>query len=122
MSANAAFQYCSRLIISRRIHDNDYEFPGDRAVSTPVKELIQSILTPDPSQRPSLHEIVDHYWFTAGTVPSYIPISAHDAPPDFRHVARHMSESWSIFPMGSAEAMESEEWTALHVFMSHSWR
>ena len=62
-------------------------------MSTPVKELIQSILTPDPSQRPSLHEIVDHYWFTAGTVPSYIPISAHDAPPDFRHVARHMSES-----------------------------
>ncbi|KAI0712771.1 kinase-like domain-containing protein [Cerioporus squamosus] len=87
------FQTKDVKAIYKRIHDNDYEFPADRAVSTPVKELIQSILTPDPSQRPTLHDIVDHPWFTAGTVPSYIPISAHDAPPDFRHVARHMSEA-----------------------------
>ena len=75
----------------RRIRDNEYEFPADRAVSAPVQELIQAILTPDPAQRPTLHDIVAHAWFGAGTVPSYIPASAHDAPPDFRHVSRAMS-------------------------------
>ena len=77
----------------RRIRDNDYEFPADRAVSTLVKELIQSILTPDPSQRPTLYDIVDHDWFTTGTVPGFIPSSAHDTPPDFRHIQRHMSQA-----------------------------
>lgn len=40
-----------------------------------------------------MHEIVDHPWFTTGTIPGYIPTSAHDAPPDFRHIARATSEN-----------------------------
>lgn len=78
---------------TRRIRDNEYEFPADRAVTKLVQELIQQILTPDPQQRPTLHEIVDHPWFTTGTIPGYIPTSAHDAPPDFRHIARTTSEN-----------------------------
>ncbi|KAI0367402.1 Pkinase-domain-containing protein [Pilatotrama ljubarskyi] len=87
------FQTKDVKAIYKRIRDNEYEFPADRAVSKSVQELIQQILTPDPQQRPTLHEIVDHTWFTTGIVPGYIPTSAHDAPPDFRHIARHMSEA-----------------------------
>ncbi|KAI0628078.1 kinase-like domain-containing protein [Trametes polyzona] len=87
------FQTKDVKAIYKRIRDNQYEFPADREVSKPVQELIQQILTPDPQARPTLHEIVDHPWFTAGTVPGYIPATAHDAPPDFRHIARHMSET-----------------------------
>ncbi|KAH9848815.1 Pkinase-domain-containing protein [Lenzites betulinus] len=76
-----------------RIRDNQYEFPADRAVSKLVQELIQEILTPNPQERPPLQEIVGHSWFTTGTVPGYIPASAHDAPPDFRHITRPMSET-----------------------------
>ncbi|OSD04992.1 Pkinase-domain-containing protein [Trametes coccinea BRFM310] len=87
------FQTKDVKAIYKRIRDNEYEFPADRVVSRLVQELVQQILTPDPQQRPSLHEIVDHAWFTTGTVPGYIPTSAHDAPPDFRHISRQMSEA-----------------------------
>lgn len=36
---------------------------------------------------------MDHAFFTRGIVPGYIPTSAHDAPPDFRHISRVVSEA-----------------------------
>lgn len=77
----------------RRIRDNEYEFPTDRVISGAVQHLIQQILTPNPSQRPTLHEIVDHTFFTQGPVPSYIPTSAHDGTPDFRHISKSVSDT-----------------------------
>ena len=77
----------------RRIRDNEYEFPTDRVISSAVQHLIQQILTPNPSQRPTLHEIVDHAFFTQGPVPSYIPTSAHDGTPDFRHISKSVSDT-----------------------------
>jgi cell cycle serine/threonine-protein kinase CDC5/MSD2 len=82
-----------RLIcILRRIRDNDYEFPTDRNVSPDVKELVQSILTPKPEERPTLHEILDHVFFTLGTFPPHIPGAAYDSVPDFRSINRTSSE------------------------------
>ena len=78
--------------VPRRIRDNEYEFPNDSSISTHVQELIQQILTPDPSKRPTLHEIVDHLFFTEGTVPSRIPSTAHDSVPDFSHISRSASK------------------------------
>ena len=80
-------------MFNRRIRDNEYEFPTDRIISTAVQHLIQQILTPIPSQRPTLYEIVDHPFFTQGPVPSYIPTSAHDSAPDFRHISKAASDS-----------------------------
>jgi len=79
--------------IERRIRDNAYEFPSDRKIGTAVKTLIQQILTPDPSLRPTLFEILDHLFFTQGPVPSHIPSSAHDVTPDFSNITSSMSES-----------------------------
>lgn len=77
----------------RSIRDSEYEFPTDRVISGAVQHLIQQILTPNPSQRPTLHEIVDHAFFTQGPVPSYIPTSAHDGTPDFRHISKSVSDT-----------------------------
>ena len=78
--------------IYRRIRDNEYEFPNDSSISIHVQELIQQILTPDPSKRPTLHEIVDHQFFTEGTVPSRLPSTAHDSVPDFSRISRTASK------------------------------
>ncbi|KIM34660.1 hypothetical protein M413DRAFT_33120 [Hebeloma cylindrosporum] len=78
---------------SRRIRDNEYEFPTERVISSAVQHLISQILTPVPSQRPTLHEIVDHAFFTQGPVPSYIPTSAHDAAPDFGRISKPISDN-----------------------------
>ncbi|XP_006456153.1 hypothetical protein AGABI2DRAFT_188194 [Agaricus bisporus var. bisporus H97] len=79
--------------IYKRIRDNEYEFPADRKIGSGVKTLIQQILTPDPSQRPTLFEILDHVFFTQGPVPSYIPPSAHDSVPDFSSITPDMSDN-----------------------------
>ncbi|KDR70409.1 hypothetical protein GALMADRAFT_103174 [Galerina marginata CBS 339.88] len=86
------FQTKDVKAIYKRIRDNEYEFPQDRLISSAAQHLISLILTPDPSQRPTLHEIVDHAFFTHGPVPAYIPTSAHDGPPNFGHVSRAASE------------------------------
>ncbi|KAH8101081.1 kinase-like domain-containing protein [Cristinia sonorae] len=87
------FQTKDVKAIYKRIRDNEYEFPADRIVSGEVQELVQAILTPVPQERPTLHEIVDHEFFTNGIVPGYIPVSAHDAPPDFRHLTYQASQA-----------------------------
>jgi cell cycle serine/threonine-protein kinase CDC5/MSD2 len=82
------FQTKDVKAIYKRIRDNEYEFPADRRVSAEVEVLVQQILTPDPQARPGLHEILDHGWFTQGTVPAYLPTTAHDLAPDFRGISR----------------------------------
>ena len=78
--------------VIRRIRENQYEFPTDRTVSSHARQLVSQILTTDPQQRPTLHDILDHAFFTLGTVPSYIPMTAHTSVPDFRHISRQASE------------------------------
>ena len=62
-------------------------------MSAEARELVQEILTPDPQQRPSLHDIVDNVFFTRGIVPAYIPNTARDTAPDFRHISRVVSQA-----------------------------
>lgn len=40
-----------------------------------VRQLVSQILTQDPQQQPTLHDILDHGFFTQGTLPSYIPMT-----------------------------------------------
>jgi cell cycle serine/threonine-protein kinase CDC5/MSD2 len=75
----------------RRIRDNVYEFPQERRISPDARDCITSILTPDPNQRPTLLEIIASPFIDYGIVPPFIPLSAHDAPPDFRYITRPMS-------------------------------
>ncbi|KAI9430277.1 kinase-like domain-containing protein [Lactarius indigo] len=56
--------------------------PSHRDVSLDARELVQQVLTPNAQERPSLHDIVNHAFFTRGIVPGYIPVSARDIPPE----------------------------------------
>jgi cell cycle serine/threonine-protein kinase CDC5/MSD2 len=79
--------------IYERIRENLYDWPAERAVSQEARDLVQSILTKDPNQRPSLHVILDNVFFTRGTIPAYIPNSARDQVPDFSYISRPMSRA-----------------------------
>lgn len=79
--------------VYQRIRDNQYEFPPNRDVSLDARELVQEILTPNPQERPTLHNILDHAFFTRGIIPGFIPVSARDAPPNFRHISALVSQA-----------------------------
>lgn len=79
--------------IYRRIRGNDWTFPTDREVSPDAQELVKRILVREPEDRPTLHQIVDHPFFTKGIVPDHIPTSAHDTVPDFSHISRAVSNA-----------------------------
>lgn len=50
-------------------------------------DLISSILTTSPDQRPTLAEILQHTFFTSGPFPASISPSSMNAPPDYRHMS-----------------------------------
>ncbi|KDQ07292.1 hypothetical protein BOTBODRAFT_149264 [Botryobasidium botryosum FD-172 SS1] len=107
------FQTKDVKTIYTRIRDNKYEFPPDRQISADAQDLISSILTPDPQQRPSLHEIVAHPFFTNGIVPSSIPLSAQDVAPSFSHITR--SQSRANLARLRRQALLDEEVTEIKV-------
>jgi cell cycle serine/threonine-protein kinase CDC5/MSD2 len=77
--------------LRRRIRDNEYDFPEDRNISSNAQLLIQEMLTPNPQERPTVHRIIDHAFFTLGIVPTHIPRGAYNTVPDFRHITRGAS-------------------------------
>jgi cell cycle serine/threonine-protein kinase CDC5/MSD2 len=61
---------------------SDAHFVANSFLSYPVAE-----------QRPNLRDVLEHPFFTYGTVPAKIPSTSHDIPPDFRHITPNVSRS-----------------------------
>lgn len=70
------FQTSDIQKIYARIKNNDYAIPEEAGLRPEAEDLITQILTPKPSDRPSLIEIMNHSWFTAGAIPNFIPMHA----------------------------------------------
>ncbi|WVQ80413.1 hypothetical protein IAT38_002518 [Cryptococcus sp. DSM 104549] len=85
------FQTKDVKAIYKRIRENRYEFPPDKEISSSAQELIMSILNTNPEKRPTLDQILNHRWFLDGPFPSYIPASANDFAPDYRHISPSQS-------------------------------
>lgn len=66
------FQAKDVQVIYERIKTNDYKYPPDSTVSLEARQLINDMLSTDPSERPSLDEILNYDWFKCGTFPSHI--------------------------------------------------
>nr|XP_019014240.1 PLK/PLK1 protein kinase [Kwoniella pini CBS 10737]OCF53021.1 PLK/PLK1 protein kinase [Kwoniella pini CBS 10737] len=85
------FQTKDVKTIYKRIRENRYEFPADKEISDAAQSLISSILNPKPDERPPLEKILSHRWFLDGPFPAYIPASANDFAPDYRHLSASQS-------------------------------
>lgn len=75
------FQTSDIQKIYARIKNNDYEIPLEAGLRPEAEDLITQILTPKPSDRPSLIEIMNHPWFTVGAMPTFIPMHATRTTP-----------------------------------------
>ena len=64
-----------------RITSNKYTIPNN--VSPAARNLIESLLTSDPAQRPSLDKILRHEFFSSGYLPNFLPTSCCDTAPKF---------------------------------------
>lgn len=76
--------------LCRKIRDNSYAFPEDHSLSVEAVDLISWILRPNPTDRPTLSEILAHPWFVTGPFPSRISTRALDP-----ERAVGLGEEWS---------------------------
>ena len=60
------------------VHGDESESSANYVLSTLALERSQHTYPPDPSQPPTLPQVVDYDWFIKGFVPGYIPTSAHN--------------------------------------------
>ncbi|GAC98266.1 likely protein kinase [Pseudozyma hubeiensis SY62] len=67
--------------IYERIRQNAYEIPVGAGLSAEAVDLITRILTHNPSQRPTLVQIMNHAWFQCGPVPLTIPPTSMEGTP-----------------------------------------
>lgn len=56
-----------------RIKKNSYNFPEHVPISDAAKDLITRILSKDPARRPNLDDILQHDFFTQGSIPKTLP-------------------------------------------------
>lgn len=71
-------------------------------------------MTPDPQKRPTLLEIIASPFIDLGIVPPFIPLSAHDAPPDFRYITRPMSII-NLTKVKKAALLDNDQLTGIDV-------
>lgn len=67
----------------QRILANEYSFPTDVKMSDSAKDLIRSMLQSKPADRPKLHEIAIHPFFTQQPIPQSIPSTATHVEPQW---------------------------------------
>ena len=73
----------------KRIRMNVYTFPDGANISDNAKNLIQRILSSDPSQRPKFDEILAHPFLSATKIPSILPTSTLACPPSTSYIKQY---------------------------------
>ncbi|EGR31491.1 protein kinase domain protein [Ichthyophthirius multifiliis] len=67
----------------KRIKQNSYSFPDHVQISDAAKSLISSILQTEPSDRPTIDEILAHNFINnGGTIPLLLPVSTLQTAPN----------------------------------------
>ena len=67
----------------QRILANEYSFPKDVYISDSAKDIIRSMLQSKPADRPKLHQIAVHPFFTQQPIPKSIPSTATHVEPQW---------------------------------------
>lgn len=75
----------------KKIKMNNYSYPDGIKVHPSARKLISSILTLDPSKRPSLDAILEHEFFKLyNSVPVLLPTSTLACPPSQKYVQQFL--------------------------------
>jgi len=75
----------------KRIRMNAYSFPENVPISEAGKDIIQRILTNDPSKRPNVDEILAHEFINhGGTIPRLLPASTLACPPSSTYIRQFL--------------------------------
>jgi len=77
-----------------RIKKNEYHIP--HKVSTPASNLINRLLRANPTDRPTMDQIIDDPFFTAGYLPNRLPTSCLTMVPRFDTVVKSSTDSSAI--------------------------
>nr|P0C8M8.1 RecName: Full=Probable serine/threonine-protein kinase CCRP1; AltName: Full=Cell-cycle related Protein 1 [Zea mays] len=97
----------------KRIKACEYSFPDHVSVSDTAKNLVQKMLTLDPSKRPSLDEILQHPFLkNANNIPKFLPASTLACPPSTSYLNQFASPENSV-KVPSQPAPKSAEATPL---------
>lgn len=79
--------------IYAKIKGGEYEYPQNVTISNEAVSLIDSILHPIPTERPSLHGILQHAFFHPSLpFPRSISTLSLDRAMDWSHITAHQSE------------------------------
>ena len=72
----------------RKIKANQYAFPDHTYVKEDAKDLIKSLLKPNPSERLKIDDILEHPFFKNGVgTPLVMPVSTLACPPSSNFVS-----------------------------------
>ncbi|KAF9111722.1 Cell cycle serine/threonine-protein kinase cdc5/MSD2 [Mortierella sp. AM989] len=77
------FQTSEVKAIYKKIRDNNYVFPDDVPISEEAKSLVAALLTPVPSSRPSVEDVLNHPFFTSGYCPQKLGKESLQSTPKF---------------------------------------
>jgi len=76
----------------KKIKINSYSFPEHVPISDAAKSLIQKILVLEPTQRPTLDDIMEHpFMNNGGTIPKLLPLSTLACPPSASYIKQYQS-------------------------------
>jgi len=97
------------LLAPRKIRDNDYVFPDDVPISKEAKDLIASLLSPTPSSRPSVGDVLSHNFFSSGYFPDVLERRTLHVPPNFEEEERLWRESFRLQHAGAAGSLDTAD-------------
>jgi polo-like kinase 2 len=86
-----------------RITSNKYHIPSH--LSPSARHLIQKLLNPEPSLRPTLDKIIQDDFFTAGYMPKSLPTSCCDSAPKFTFITVSSRPKSYAAPVSPSDAM-----------------
>ncbi|EPS38413.1 hypothetical protein H072_7860 [Dactylellina haptotyla CBS 200.50] len=82
--------------IYQKIKIATFSYPANlpQQISSEAKDLIKSLLSPDPRNRPTIDQIADHPFFKSGYFPRQLPITCMKASPTWDEERAGSRRSW----------------------------
>ncbi|KAF3939953.1 hypothetical protein ABW19_dt0207625 [Dactylella cylindrospora] len=82
--------------IYQKIKIATFSYPANppQHISAEAKDLIQSLLSPDPRNRPTIDEIAEHTFFKAGYFPKKLQMTCLKSPPVWNDEATSGKKVW----------------------------